>query len=136
MDSLEDAGDLAQVLSERLKGEKLPEEMVRLVEEQSELALESAQLFLRSLYRYRELLRGGLGEPLFASINELKQAEQRADVVKRSFRWKFLEAPGDAKAHMALRELHERIEEAINSLCRGGFLIHDLAYAAMEQRHG
>ena len=136
LDSLEDAGDLAQVLSERLKGEMLPEEMVRLVEEQSELALESAQLFLRSLYRYRELLRGGLGEPLFASINELKQAEQRADTVKRSFRWKFLEAPGDAKAHMALRELHERIEEAINSLCRGGFLIHDLAYAAMEQRHG
>ncbi len=107
-----------------------------MLEEGAELALESAQLFLRVLYRYRELARGGLGEPLFRTIHALKQAEQRGDVLKRDFRWKFLAAPGDVRTLLALRELGEAIEETINSLCRGGFLVHDLAYAAMEQRNG
>jgi uncharacterized protein Yka (UPF0111/DUF47 family) len=135
LDALEDACDLARAVSEGFEPRSLPSELVAMLEEASELALASAQLFLRVFFRYRGLLRGGLGEPLFSMINELKQAEQRGDQIKRTFRWKFLASAEDAKVLLALRELGAALEETLNSLCRGGFLIHDLAYTAMEQRH-
>ncbi len=145
LDALEDATDLARSVADRLPQphkDKDPSEarsgteMVTMLEEAAEVALQSAQLFLRILYRYRELARGGLGEALFRAINDLKQAEQKGDDLKRTFRWKFLAAQGDVRLLLALREVGACIEEAINSLCRGGFLVHDLAYSAMEQRNG
>jgi len=136
MDALEDGCDLARAISGRFDAKALPAELVGMLEESAELALCSAQLFLRTVYQYRELVQGGIGEKLFNTIYRLKQAESRGDQIKRAFRWKFLEAPGDLKMLGALRELQELIEEAINSWCRGAFLIHDLAYTAMESRHG
>ncbi len=154
LDALEDACDLARSISERSEARSPGGELVSMLEESAELALRSSQLFLRILHRYRELAGGGLGEPLFSAINELKQTEKKGDQLKRSFRWKFLSPPegvgdgprppagggGDAPRGtltlLALRELQGSVEEAINSLCRGGFLVHDLAYAAMERRNG
>jgi uncharacterized protein Yka (UPF0111/DUF47 family) len=136
LDALEDAADLALALEAIFKETVLPRDLVSLLEQSAEVAVRSAQLFYRILHRYRELVRGGIGEALFDLINELKQAEMAGDKIKREFYWKFLSAAGDLKILFALRDMCEEIESAINAFKRAGFQIHDLAYAAMERIHG
>jgi len=136
LDSLEDACDLTRALSECFPQGALPGELLAILEESAELSLQSSQLFLRIVHLYRRLVHRGIAEPLFSMINELKIAEQRGDEVKRQFRWKSLPSPADHRLLQLLGELKDREEEAINALSRGGFRIHDLAYAAMENHHG
>jgi uncharacterized protein Yka (UPF0111/DUF47 family) len=135
MDALEDLSDLARVLEEHFPARSAPPEMVALLEEAMELALRAAQLFFRVLRHYRELLRGGIGEALFDAIDELKQTEQQGDRLKRSFRWRFLTVPAEPKLLLALQQVQDALEESINAMSRAGFLIHDLAYDAMERSH-
>jgi uncharacterized protein Yka (UPF0111/DUF47 family) len=136
LDALEDAGNLALALEAHFDKRVLPAEMMAMLEEAAELTLRASQLFFRVLHRYRELVRGGIGEALFDEINFLKQTEVEGDKLKRAFRWKFLSMPGDSRVLVTLRELGDEIESALNALSRAGFLIHDLAYAAMERSHG
>lgn len=136
LDALEDAIDIAHAVESHGADGNLPAETVDLLERGAETAVRAAQLFYRILHRYRELVRGGTPERLFDLINELKQAEGAGDEIKRELRWKLLSSPGDPRVLVTLRELGEHVEEAINSLKRAGFLIHDLAYAAMERIHG
>jgi len=136
LDALEDAANLTMALEAHFDKSTIPAEMISMLEEGAELTLRAAQLFFRVIHRYRELVRGGLGEALFDTINELKQTEVEGDKLKRTFRWKFLSLPGDAKVHIALREVGEEVEDAINALSRAGFLVHDLAYSAMERGRG
>jgi uncharacterized protein Yka (UPF0111/DUF47 family) len=136
LDALEDACDLTRALSECFPPGSLPGELMAILEESAELNLQSSQLFLRIVHLYRRLVHGGIAEPLFSMINELKIAEQRGDEVKRLFRWKSLPSSIDHRMFQVLGELKDREEEAINALSRGGFRIHDLAYAAMENHHG
>jgi uncharacterized protein Yka (UPF0111/DUF47 family) len=136
LDALEDAADLALAIDELLKDSAKHEELVAAAEEGAELALKSAQLFLKVLHQYSALVRGGAGEELFDTIDELKQTENQGDKLKRACLWKFLSTPEDSRFLFALRGIQERLEEAMNALSRAGFLVHDLAYRAMERNHG
>ncbi len=136
LDALEDAIDIARAMEARGAEGTLPGGIFQIIERAAEVTLQAAQLFYRIFHRYRELVRGGTPEKLFDLINELKQAEQTGDQLKRDFRWKILSCDGDPRVLITLRELSERVEEAINSLKRAGYLIHDLAYTAMERVQG
>jgi uncharacterized protein Yka (UPF0111/DUF47 family) len=136
LDALEDAIDLSHAIEVHAVDGNPPAEMLRMLEQAAETVVQSAQLFYRILHRYRDLVRGGTPETLFDLINELKQAEQSGDRLKREFRWKVLSSRDDPRVLLTLRELGDQVEEAINALKRAGFLVHDLAYTAMERIHG
>lgn len=136
LDALEDAADIALALEAKFDARALPRNLIAMLERGAELTVRAAQLFHRVVHRYRELVRGGIGEALFDLINDLKQAEVEGDKLKRDFHWTFLSAEGDLKILLTLRELLAKQETALNAFGRAAFLIHDLAYAAMEQIHG
>lgn len=136
LDALEDGGDLALRLEAHLDEGSVPTDLVRILERGAELTVQAAQLFYRIFDRYRALLRGGVPEALFDLINELKKTEQEGDRLKRELRWKFLSSQGDIRLLLTMTELGDKLEESLNALSRAGFLIHDLAYTAMERIQG